>query len=399
MKKLMLFVVGLMISSAAFSQSCLDDVWQCLKNNQAPKAKKFLESCMAANPDNAQVWLMKGNVYYRLAESDQTKLEADPNYTPRYPNAAWEANEAFLQAIKLDKNVQPKTGMMGAELGQRACAPFIFELGSKAAKAGNQEEAVKYYTTAAHNFELGKESSNAALAYLQAAVAYKSSNDVENEKAMLTKSIKVGSKNYACYEELYYIYRDENDTANCGALIEQAKNNLPAEANLDLTRLQMDYLDFIGNTEELVTLCEQVVAANPSDYEMISRAATYLNNSKAFTKAEEILNAALAKDPKNFELNAQMGYRFYQEMMSYEDELQALKDKKLWNDVVALQKEGTDWSNGRNAAMKNAHDWCQKAYEISSDNLDNNKRLRQLKLLLRMEVPQELNDKINARMH
>ena len=62
MKKLTFLLVGLMISTTLFSQSCLDDVWQCLRNNQAPKAKKFIEECMAAYPDNAQVWLMKGNV-------------------------------------------------------------------------------------------------------------------------------------------------------------------------------------------------------------------------------------------------------------------------------------------------------------------------------------------------
>lgn len=399
MKKLMLFVVGLMISSAAFSQSCLDDVWQCLKNNQAPKAKKFLESCMASNPDNAQVWLMKGNVYYRLAESDQIKLEADSNYTPRYPSAAWEANEAFLKAITLDKDVQPKTGMMGAELGQRACAPMIYMMGAKAANAGKTEDAVKYFTTAARNYELGKESANAAAAYLQAAIVYKGMKDLDNEKAMLAKSIKSGSKMVACYQELYYIYRDENDTVSCANVLEQAKANLSEADQKGMADAQMNYLDFIGNTEELITLCEQVVAADPSNYEMIGIAVTYLNNSKAFTKAEEILRAALEKEPDNFDLNAQMGYRFYQEMMAYEDELQALKDKKMWNDVVALQKDGTDWSNGKKAAMKNAHDWCQKAYEISSDNLDNNKRLRQLKLFLGLEVPQELNDKINARMH
>ncbi|MCQ2284100.1 MAG: hypothetical protein MJZ57_04280 [Bacteroidales bacterium] len=398
----MLFVVGLMISSAAFSQSCLDDVWQCLRNNQAPKAKKFLESCMASNPDNAQVWLMKGNVYYQLAKTDQAKMEADPNFVPRYPSAAWEANEAFLKAITLDKEVQPKTGMMGANLGQRACAPLIFTMGVNAAKAGKNEDAVKFFTAAAHNYELSKEAAeiaNASASYLQAAIAYKSLKDIENEKVMLNKSIKLGSKMPACYVELYYIYRDEFDTLNCAKVLEQAKTNLPEDAQKALADAQMNYLDFVGNTEELIALCEKVVAADPSNYEMIGIAVTYLNNSKAFAQAEQILNAALAKEPNNFDLNSQMGYRFYQEMISYDDQLQALKDQKAWNDVVAMQKEGTEWSIGRKAAMQNAHDWCEKAYQIYSDNLDNNKRLRQLKLLLGKEIPQELNDKVNARMH
>lgn len=399
MKKLVLFAVGLMISFTAFSQSCLDDVWQCLRNNQAPKAKKFLESCLASNPDNAQVMLMKGNVYYRLADIDAAKIAADPNYVPRYPDAAWEANEAFLQALKLDKEVQPKTGMMGAELGQRACAPMIYLMGANAAKSGKNEDAVKYFATAARNYELGNESANAAAAYLQAAIVYKNMKDVENEKLMLKKSIKSGSTIPACYTELYYLYRDENDTANCASVLEMVKTGLSEKEQVEMAEVEMDYLSLVGNNDELIALCDRVVAADPENIEMIGRAATYLNNTKSFAKSEQILREALAKNPNNFDLNSQMGYRFYCEMISFDDELQALKDQKRWNDVVALQKEGSEWYNGRRAAMESAHEWCEKAYQISSDNLDNNKRLRQLKLYLGKEIPQELNDKINARMH
>jgi hypothetical protein len=52
----------------------------------------------------------------------------------------------------------------------------------------------------------------------------------------------------------------------------------------------------------------------------------------------------------------------------------------------------------RKAAMENAHEWCQKAYEVNPDNLENNRILREMKALLQLPIPQELNDKINARM-
>ena len=33
MKKWMLVLVALFVSASAFSQTCLDDVWQCLRNS------------------------------------------------------------------------------------------------------------------------------------------------------------------------------------------------------------------------------------------------------------------------------------------------------------------------------------------------------------------------------
>ena len=121
----MLVLVALFVSASAFSQSCLDDVWQCLRSKQVPKAKKFMESCMAANPDNAAVWLMQANVNVQLFNYDQERLQKDKTATPRYPNALEDAYNAFVKALELDKNVQPKTGMLGAKEGQQLLAgPF-----------------------------------------------------------------------------------------------------------------------------------------------------------------------------------------------------------------------------------------------------------------------------------
>ena len=50
------------------------------------------------------------------------------------------------------------------------------------------------------------------------------------------------------------------------------------------------------------------------------------------------------------------------------------------------------------SAREKAHEWCEKAYQVNSDNLENNRILREMKVLLNLPVPQELNDKINARM-
>ncbi|MCR4964879.1 MAG: hypothetical protein K6A41_04410 [Bacteroidales bacterium] len=398
MKKLMLIVLGVFLSASVFGQSCLDDVWQCLRNGQPPKAKKFLEECMKSNPESAQVWLMKGNVYYRLWESDNKKKTADPNYTPRYPNAAIEANEAFLKALTLDSKVEPKSGMMGAKLGQQALAIPIYDMGVAAMKAQKYDKAIEYFKLAANNFELGKESANASLSYYQAAICYLYNKDPQNEKVMLEKAISNGLNSPDAYTELYYLYNADNDTVNCKATLEKALANLQPEQKINMADARMNYYAMIGDNDQLIAVTDEVMADINSretktevDKNMISICANYLSNCKAFDKAENILTAALATDPDNFNYLSQMGYRYYEEMHAYMERVKELQNKKQWNDANAI-----NLSPEFKQTKVNAHEWCEKAYNVDSDNLDNNKRLRELKVLLQKEIPQELNDKINA---
>lgn len=393
MKKLTVLLVALLASSTMFAQTCIDDAWQCLRQNQAPKAKKFIESCMEAYPDNAQVWLMKANVYVSLYNSEQAKLDKDPNYVSRYPDALMIANEAFVKALQLDKNVQPKTNMLGAIDGQRLCAEPIYQLGIESLKKGDYQKALDYFTLAAKNFELGKSSTNAAMAYVQAALIYRDKlNDKENSSAMFAKAI-ANKKDFAdAYVELYYLYLEMNDTVRCGTTIENALKNVPADKQNSLAEPMMNYYSMTSQGEKLLALCDTVILNNPKDVNMAAVCANYLSNYKSFAKAEEILNKALAAEPNNFKLNEQMGYRYYEEMQSLEEQAaQYIKDKK-YNEAIALRN-----SPEMKDLVQKGYEWANKAYNIDPDHLDNMLHLRQLMVKLGMTVPQELNDKINAR--
>ncbi len=392
MKKLTLLFVGLLCSTTLFSQSCLDDVWQCLRNNQAPKAKKFLEDCMAANPDNAQVWLMKANVYVNLYNADQKKITADPSYTPRYPDALLIANEAFVKALELDPKVEPKSGMLGAIGGQKLCAEPFFHMGEDANAKGDYQNAVKYFTLSAKNYELAKIANNAAAAYLQLALAYGKMNDQANYKNMLLKSIACSPTAYpACYTELYYIYQAENDTVNCGKILEKGLAAVPVEQQGDLIDAQMNYYSMTNQQDKLFELCDKMLQDNPDDVDTKVACANYLSNFKAYDKAEEILLAALAKDSTDFKLNKQMAYRYFLEATDYEDKIEAAKNAKQWSEMATLRTQ-------EDVVAKKAHDWSDKAYQRNPNDQQNNIMLQQLKVKLRIPVPEELKAKYDSYM-
>ncbi len=394
MKKWMLVLVALFVSVSAFSQSCLDDVWQCLKSNQVPKAKKFMESCMASNPDNAAVWLMQANVCVQLYNYDLERMKKDPSATPRYPSALEDAYAAFVKAMELDPKVEPKSGMLSAQAGQKLLADPFREKAEKAEEKGNHADALKYYGIAAKCYELGGVKVNAAIMYYNTAGIYQKMKDAVNCEKMLEKSIATAPNlTTASYIELYYLYRDQNDTVKCGNMLSKAQKVFgdTPEKMAELYEPMMDYYAMTGDEAKLLEIVDKAIATgNPA---MVPACATYLINAKAYAKAESILKDALAKDPKNFDLLKKMGYRYAVEYYDMMDQRKKAMDTRQWDEANRIYQ-----SPERKEAMEKAHEWCQKAYDENSDDLDNNRILREMKILLQIEVPQELNDKINARI-
>lgn len=348
---------------------------------------------MAANPESAQVWLMKANVYVNLYNMDQKKISADPNYTPRYPDALLTANEAFVKALELDPKVEPKTGMLSAIGGQKLCAEPFYNMGIQAEEKGDYQNAVKYFTLAAKNYELAKVNNNAAAAYLQLALAYGKLNDQANYKHMLQKSIACAPAAYpACYTELYYIYQAENDTVNCGKILDKGFAALPADKHVELVEAQMNYYSMTDQKDKLMALCDTMLKNNPGDLTTVINCANYLSNFKAYDKAEEILTEALAKDPNNFKLNSQMAYRYFMEVVDYEDRIEAAKNAKQWGEMNPLRE-------AQKPVLQKAHDWSDKAYKINPDDRQNNIMLQQLKVKLLIPVPEDLKAKVDSYRH
>ena len=393
MKKWMLVLVALFVSVSAFSQSCLDDVWQCLRSNQVPKAKKFMDACMAENPDNAAVWLMQANVNVHQYGYDLERMEKDPSLSPRYPNAVEDAYNAFLKAMSLDKNVTPKTGMFGPKEGQQVLADPFKSMAIKAKEKGKTDDALKYYGYAAKCYELSGEKVNAAVMYFDMAVVYIGLDDKANCTKMLEKSIAIAPNiSPLAYRQLYENYEDMKDTVKCGEILAKAQK-VYGENEQQLSELystMMRYYSMIGDNEKLLALCDKAIATG--DIDMIADCGTYLTNAKAYAKAEQTLLDALAKEPKNFKLLKGMGYRYAMEYYDIMDRRQKAMNTRQYEEATRIFQ-----SEERKTAMQKAHEWCEKAYEVNPDNIDNNRILREMKVQLQLEIPQELNDRINAR--
>lgn len=398
MKKLfVLALMAIMAIGSAYSQS-LEDVWMNLRNKQIGKARKVMDAVMLDNEQNAQAWLMKGNTYLQVYQQDMDRLAKDASYVSRTPDAIIIANEAFYQAISLDGNVVPMTGMLGPIEGQALCADPVYAMAQKAAESGDVENAIKYYNLAARDFKAAKSNVNAGIAYYDVAQLYKKTGDMANYKNMLNEVVKLKFPDPAVYLDLYDIYKEEKDTVNCGKILKTALKNVPEDKRADIEAAELDYFAMTGQTDKLNSTCDMMATKYEKSAPVLALIANHLVNNGQYEKAESVINKGLAVDPNNAELNFQMASRYFFEALANQDlQDQTMKSKE--GSYAERAEKVNELKAAQKTILENAHTWSEKAYNINPNDMNNNVMLQQIKLKLLLPVPDELKAKVDSYRH
>jgi len=398
MKKLfVLALMAIMAIGSAYSQS-LEDVWMNLRNKQIGKARKVMDAFMVGNEQNAQAWLMKGNTYLQVYQQDQERLKKDPAYVSRTPDAIIIANEAFYQAISLDGNVMPMTGMLGPIEGQALCADPVYTMAQKAAEAGDIENAIKYYNLAARDFKAAKSNLNAGITYYDVAQLYKKTGDMANYKNMLNEVVKLKFPDPAVYVDLYYLYKDEKDTVSCGKILKTAMKNVPEESRADIEATELDYFAMTGQIDKLNATCDEMAAKYEKSAPVLALIANHLVNNAQYEKAESVINKGLAIDPNNADLNFQMATRYFFEAIANQ-ELQDQTMKSKEGSYMERAEKVNALKEVQKGILQNAHTWSEKAYNLNPNDVNNNVMLQQIKVKLLLPVPEELKAKVDSYRH
>ena len=386
-----------MAIGSAYSQS-LEDVWMNLRNKQIGKARKVMDAVMLDNEQNAQAWLMKGNTYLQVYQQDMDRLAKDASYVSRTPDAIIIANEAFYQAISLDGNVVPMTGMLGPIEGQALCADPVYAMAQKAAESGDVENAIKYYNLAARDFKAAKSNVNAGIAYYDVAQLYKKTGDMANYKNMLNEVVKLKFPDPAVYLDLYDIYKEEKDTVNCGKILKTALKNVPEDKRADIEAAELDYFAMTGQTDKLNSTCDMMATKYEKSAPVLALIANHLVNNGQYEKAESVINKGLAVDPNNAELNFQMASRYFFEALANQDlQDQTMKSKE--GSYAERAEKVNELKAAQKTILENAHTWSEKAYNINPNDMNNNVMLQQIKLKLLLPVPDELKAKVDSYRH
>lgn len=401
MKKLfVLAVMAIMAIGSAYSQS-LEDVWMNLRNNQVGKARKVMDAVMVGNEQDAQAWLMKGNTYLRVYQQDQERKAKDASYVSRTPDAIIIANEAFYQAISLDKDVTPKTGMLGPIEGQALCADPVYAMAQQAAENGDMENAIKYFNLAARDFKAAKSNVNAGITYYAVAQLYKQKGDKANFKAMLNEVVKLKYPGSEAYLDLYDLYKEEKDTVNCGKILKTAIKNVPEDKRADIEAAELDYFAMTGQIDKLNATCDEMAAKYEKSAAVMALIANHLVNNAQYEKAEAVINKglAVAQRPEDIaELNFQMASRYFFEAVA-NDKMQEQIMKSKEGSYMERAEKVNALKDAQKPILENAHTWSEKVYQLNPNDRYNNEMLQQIKLKLMLPVPEELKAKVDSYRH
>lgn len=394
MKRIILLsLLGILSVSYAFAQPCVNDVWMSLRNKQIGKAKKIIDECVVANSESAEVWLMRGNVYLQRFSQEEDNLKKNPSYVVKDPDAVWIANESFYKALQLDNKVEPRTGMMGPLEGQILCAGPLYAKGRGYLEKGDFENAEKYLVVAARNFKLDAKNPDLSLylSYIYSDMAYIAAkkNDAEAYKKALVDGTNTHPSTADLYLMLYDVYKNEKDTANAEKILNAARKNVPDSLSKDIYAYEIGHYAMINNVEKLNEASEALVKKFGETPENLALVAGYLNNSDQMARAEGYIKRGLEMAPNNFDLNQQMGYRYFFEAEKYQNRIDEALLNKEYSKVSELQAE-------EKVALENAHTWVEKAYQLNPNDVLNNRMLKQLKVKLRLEVPEALEQSLQG---
>ena len=372
-----------------------------LRNKQIGKARKVMDVVMVGNEDNADAWLMKGNTYLQVYMQDQSRLEKDPTYVSKTPDAIIIANEAFYKAISLNKDIAPKMGMLGPKEGQALCADPVFTMAEEAKANGDKENAIKYYNLAARDYKAAGTPNaiiNAGLAYYEVSQLYKKAGDKENQKNMLNEMVKMKYPDPVVYTELYDLYKEEKDTVNCGKILKTAMKNVPEKYRADVEATELDYFAMTGQMDKLNATCDEMAAKYDTSAAALALIANHLVNNAQYEKAEVVINKglAVAKKPADIaELNFQMASRYFFEAVA-NDKMQEQIMKSKEGSYMERAEKVNALKDAQKPILEKAHTWSEKVYQLNPDDRYNNEMLQQIKLKLMLPVPDELKAKVDS---
>ena len=339
MKRVILGTLLAIITLGASAQN-IDKVKDMLKNNELDKAKEGIDNLLA-NPKQqkkADVWITKAKIYGAIAASDKFKTLV--------PDGRADALEAIKKAQEIDKNETTTLLTLDNYKPVYELYAGYFDLGASQYNAEKYEDALasfkKSNAISAFIFSNGWGLSklDTTLAYYSALSAMNAKK--EDEAVSLFQQLadaKVGAKpeHVTIYRYLAKHYLDKKDIPNMLKYVKEGEELYPKDDYLPL--VEFDYLRSQGDKKAIYAKYEELIAANPQNYDMILDYANELFNethvseakdrpadyAERCAKIEDLYKKALAIKPDALEANLNLAKHYFNQALFLEDDANKIK--------------------------------------------------------------------------
>ncbi len=342
MKRVLLTTILAIAVSGIFAQD-IKKTKEFITANAWDKAKESIDQTLAVpkNQKSAEAWYLKGKIYSAVA--------ANPGFKSLAPDGRMQALEAFKKSLELDKTVA--TTYLTLDQYQPVFTLYTSNF-EEAAALYNSEK----YVDALQQFKncttfgdfiftngWGLYKLDTTLTYYTALSALNSKNEAE----AVTNFTKLGDARVARTPEEATIYRylakyyyDKKDEPNMLKYIKTGMELYPKDEYLPL--LELDYVREKGDKQALYKKYDEMVAANPNNFDVLfdygnelflqthvadasKRPANYAENC---AKIEDLYKKAIAIKPDNADALLALGKHYYNIALFMEEDVNKLKGTK-----------------------------------------------------------------------
>ncbi|MDR2980459.1 MAG: hypothetical protein LBV02_08510 [Bacteroidales bacterium] len=377
MKKLFLVsLIGLMSMTALLAQpSCVKDVWFTVQNGQIGKAKLQIDKCYAQYPEDADVLLMRGNVYLRRHVQETSDLGKDPSYVVKDPNAIFIANESFYQSMQINPDAQPLNGF-DAKKGQAECAGELMNAGYQFFNDKKYPEAEKYLNAALRSYKASSATARMAdIYYVLALVKRQNGNETEFIEN-LKLAVAAKTTNSIVYEILYDATLKTGDTVSAFKYVTDGLRNIKADSlKYDLSLKEINHYVLTHDTTHInksVTGFLEKYGETPQNVANVSQTLT---NAGLFNQALDMLLKANEKYDNNKDIVKGLAYSYFFYAIQFQDQMTAALATGSTSKLPTLQAE-------QKKVQLEAYKWAKKAIELDPADQSSKTMVDQLKAVL-----------------
>lgn len=394
MKRIITLTFGLLFSVMSFGQSNLViSAYNYLNSGKLDKALESIEPTIVhpKTMGEAKTWLYRGNIYLRIALSD------DEKYKNLVQGPLDSAYSSYQKSIAIDKDfIAPAGNPPKAELGLYIIGEQYYNKGVELFNMQKWTEAKDYFErTRKINSIFGVKDS---LATYNATLCALKLEDKETASKYLKDLITMNFQKPEIYSMLAGIYKEDGDTTKMINTIKMGRKRFAGDLGLIISETNY-YLakGDLASAQDLLKVAVEKDPNNPvlhftigSNYDRLSRDTSMKVEEKELmlTEAEKAYLKAIELNPAFFDAYYNVGALFFNKGVEVFEYANTIPPDQF-NEYEAAKKKYMGY-------WEKALPYLEKASEIQPSDMGTLQALKSL--YARLNMPEKLkavSDKIN----
>lgn len=384
MKTLFFLILAALLMNVGMAQKIkLTSANNYLNDGRLDKAKENIDAAVI-NPEtanDARAWLYKGNVYLAISKS------TNPKFKSLDTNAVQVAYEAYQKSIAIDKDFVAAGFTNKIATAQQGLSYVAEQFYNSGVGYYNSQK----WSAAKSEFEKAKKiNTKDTLATFYAADCALQLKETETAEKYLKELVSLNFKNPKIYTTLITIYADRKDTVKMLNMIKKGKQVFPDDLGLIIQ--ETNYYLMTGNAVKAHDLLQVAVAKDPKNFALhYAIGANYdalaqdekkplEEREKMFIEAEKAYNTAIELKPDFFDSYFNLGALYFNQGVAVFNEANSLPADKV-AEYEAAQKKYTDYWTKALVPL-------EKANKLNANDIFTLNSLKQI--YARLNMPEKL---------